>query len=330
MAYSREIGRDFWFDFDNQTLFQRTPEISDALSRAYFRHGFSLDTPMNALRVSFGGSDHPTVFREAIVAGKNGFIDLAKLQLEIMDAHLSDDESIQNAFEDFGQGVLFDDRPTRPLGRRIHMMDGTPDTWVGYHRWHAFSRAAVLFGADARWLHVNRCIALAWAIQSEANPTVDDPANPELEDSRIRELRESWMNLPAEKLDWAFVNHSSRAPHSNLLPGWSPDMGRYAKVQELLRAAATNGTPLHADGSGREHGRFWALPYTDFMALPPIYGHPLIAEPGPERGARSNLVKVLKGSLSGIPQMPLNNPPMQEADIQFIQDWIDDGCPEDA
>lgn len=329
MPYTRDKGRDFWFDFDNQTLFQRTPAVDDAMRRAYFDHGLSFDSLMNALRVSLTGNNHPAQFLAVAQPGRDGFLDLAAIQLGIMTAHLSDDAEIQSAYEDFGQGVLFDARPQRPPGRKVHMMDGTPDTWVGYHRWHAFARAAVLLGADPRWLHINRSLALAWAIQSEADPAIDNANNPGLPSARLQALRSAWMTAPPDKLDWAFANHT-RAPQENLLPAWSPPLGRYARVQQILDAAATDGHPSHIDDSGDERGRFWQLPYAQFMALPPIYGHSLIASPGPNRGARSALVRVLQGPLTNppIPRMPLNRPSVALADIQFIQNWIDADCPE--
>jgi hypothetical protein len=327
MAYTRDKGREFWIDFDNQARFSST--FDDAYAKAYFDHGLSFDSIMNALRVSFARADHPAHFESVIRASRDGFRELASMQLTIMDAHLDDDAGIQSAFEDFGQGVLFDDRPSRPTGIKIHMMDGSPDTWVGYHRWHAFARAAVLLGADPRWLHINRCISLAWAIQTEANPTVDSPTNPGLTNVRLDALRQAWIALPPEKLDWAFVNNSTRAPLASLMPVWSAALGRYARMQQLLGVAATDGAPSHVDDAGVAHGRFWELSYSDFMALPPIYGHTLIAAPGPNRGDRSDLVKVLKGPLpDGIPRMPRFRPAMDPADIQFIQDWIDADCPE--
>ena len=82
MAYTREKGRDFWFDFDNQTLFERTSEVDDALARAYFNHGLSFDSVMNALRVSFARSDHPTRFEDLVLPGKDGFLDLRFLRGE--------------------------------------------------------------------------------------------------------------------------------------------------------------------------------------------------------------------------------------------------------
>ncbi len=324
--------RDFWYDFDNQTLFRRTDEVDEAIQQAYVRQGMTPDSVSELLRASFSRPDHPQSFIDGVAAGKNGFLALASIQLTIMDAHLPNPNAIQRAFEHFGQGVLFDDRPPRPSTRRIHMMDGTRDTWVGWQRWHGFMRAATLLGADAdRWLHLNRCMALAWAIQTEANPEIDNPANPGLPDERLALLRAAWMSLSIEQLDWAFASHRYRAPTLDALvaAGVMPlaenvQPLRYARVQQILDDA-TGGTanPIHSG-----HGRFWLLPLADLLALPPIYDQPLFADPGPDRGARSAMVKILKGELPDFPRMPLDRPPVSDDDIQYIQDWIDAGFPE--
>jgi len=133
------------------------------------------------------------------------------------------------------------------------------------------------------------------------------------------------MSLNTKQLEWAFVTHRYRAPSLDALKAASMNEGgRYAKVQRILDETVGDLNPFHAG-----HGRFWLLPLNEFLSLPPIYGHSLIADPGPNRGERSALVKVLKGQLPGIPQMPLNRPPLNDDAIRFIQDWIDDGCPED-
>ena len=89
------------------------------------------------------------------------------------------------------------------------------------------------------------------------------------------------------------------------------------------RPAVTRSPFIHAG-----QGRFWLLPLNEFLALPPIYGQQLIADPGPDRGARSALVGILKNELPDFPQMPLNRPPVAENNIQYIRDWIDAGFPE--
>ncbi len=54
----------------------------------------------------------------------------------------------------------------------------------------------------------------------------------------------------------------------------------------------------------------------------------VIETEGENRGARSGLVRALRGALRGFPPMPLRRPPMKDEDIQTIEDWIDDGTPE--
>lgn len=324
--YSREKGRDFWYDFDNQTLWNRTPAVTGALQRGYFSQGLSLDSLADELRASFAREEHPQPFVARIEAGGPGLWDLAAIQLQIINAHLSDSDAIRSAFEDFGQGVLFDDRDPRPPGRRIHMMDGTPDTWVGYQRWYAFMRAARLLGSGPqRWLDLQRALGLAWAIQTEADPAVDNPNNPGLPAERLALLRTRWTSLSAEQLDWAFATHRFRAPSPDALtamrapaPTADAQPFTYAHVQQIFNNGAGNAQPNY-DGQGR----FWLLPLEEFLKLPPIYGQQLIAAPGANRGARSPLVQILRGTLPNFPQMPLNRPPLSGEDIAHVQAWID-------
>lgn len=103
-------------------------------------------------------------------------------------------------------------------------------------------------------------------------------------------------------------------------------MKYYARVQELLNNAARGAHPYH-DGKGR----FWEKPLSEFKQLV-IYGEQLIADAGPDRGARSNLIKALRGEApfddSKFNRMPSGLPPMPPEDIQFIQNWIDMDMPD--
>jgi hypothetical protein len=161
---------------------------------------------------------------------------------------------------------------------------------------------------------------------------VDQPNNPGLPSNRLQELRETWMSLPVEKLDWAFVNNRTRAPLPNSLPEWHPDLGRYARVQQILRDSVTHGSPQHIGANGIPLGRFWELNYADFMAITTVNGVQVIADPGPDRGERSGLVQMLNGTeptfFPGFVMPPSPNAPLNATDIQFIQDWIDADCPE--
>ena len=72
----------------------------------------------------------------------NSIIFLAQKQLDILNKSFgNDNESEQRAFEDFGQGILFDDRAPRPVNNRVHMMD---EGQFGFYRWHTFIRTACI------------------------------------------------------------------------------------------------------------------------------------------------------------------------------------------
>ena len=74
---------------------------------------------------------------------------------------------------------------------------------IGYHRWHAIVRATIMVGIDARrWTEIDRYVALAWAIQSEAKP-VQDTENPGLSEERLQALRDTWLRRDLDELDAA-------------------------------------------------------------------------------------------------------------------------------
>src|SRR5665213_3908980 len=110
---------------------------------------------------------------------------------------------------------------------------------------------------------------------------------------------------------------------------------RYAKVREILSASARGRA---ASGAGAATP-FWDESLEHFKEAS-IYGVRLIAPEQPESccasgsaSARSGLIKALRGEAPfdgrQYPPMPWGGAPVAAADIQFIADWIDDGCPPD-
>jgi tyrosinase len=102
-------------------------------------------------------------------------------------------------------------------------------------------------------------------------------------------------------------------------------MGNYERVQAILNQATGEGTPSHD-----RKGKFWDLPLQDFLVLS-IYGIRVIApEETPNRGANSGLVIALKGEPpfdgTDFDRMPQGRPPVGNTDIDWIRQWIDDGC----
>lgn len=201
---SRARAIEFWFDFDlayNPGFGQVSQEVLRAYSVVR-----GPDFPRARWREHRLRGTYPEGFVRDMTPMKDALLFLADGQLAIIDRHFGGDaDAERSAFEDFGQGVLFDDR--RPPGEKIHKMDvGGPDNPpIGYHRWHAFNRAIVVVGGDAeRWRTVDRNVGLAWAIQSEARPEEDRPDNPGLPPERLAALRAQWTAMTADELDAAF------------------------------------------------------------------------------------------------------------------------------
>jgi tyrosinase len=143
----------------------------------------------------------------------------------------------------------------------------------------------------------------------------------------------------------------------------TPQWTRYQRVKAILSQAAGDANPSY-----QGYGKFWEMPLQQWLevviygvrmiapATPTAkaLGLPLSA-PGlcchtaaegqvevpaasvasgrrPGRGAASGLVIGLKGQCpfdgTQFPRLPWDGNPVSDADIQFIEDWIDDGCPE--
>ncbi len=127
---------------------------------------------------------------------------------------------------------------------------------------------------------------------------------------------------------------------------------RYERVRAILNSAS-EGSSADYDG----YGRFWERPLDEFLELS-IYGVRMIAPPSgaatdtsdegggtccggsgsdspapsdPTRGPRSGLIIGLRGQPpfdgSQFPRLPWGGKPVSDADIDFISDWINDGCP---
>lgn len=327
-GHSRERAIDFWFAFDQSFLFDRPPEVAAAFPIAY------PDGNLNDLVDFAKGATSDAELAQRVAGRQAGLLLLAEVQDRIMRAHFPDPADLQRAFEDFGQGVLFDGRNPRPTSRRIHMMDGTADDWVGYHRWYAFARAVLALGAPAaRWSLISRFVGLAWAIQSEAEPVNDSPFNAGLPEERLATLRTAWLNASDIALHKAFLSYSGlfqspnhvgqvRAPAPETLASDDGIGLIFADIRDLLDAATASASPIHGGAA-----RFWHLPRDQFMNAA-IYGVPVVASEGADRGARSGLVQALRGTLAGFPAMPLNRPPLSGSQIDAIEAWVDRGCPE--
>jgi hypothetical protein len=203
MVYSRQLGTNFWYEFDNFFLWDERQDILKArgsvsdIDRICKEHKINGTYPIDYI-------DEVKQDEERI----NSITFLAQKQLDIIIKTFGNDiESQQRAFEDFGQGILFDDRPPRPLNNRVHMMD---EGQFGFYSWHTFIRTAALLNNESeRWLNVDRHIGLACAIDSEQRPRQstndgNNPNNSEIFHEILDKLRSFWLQLNFEELDTEF------------------------------------------------------------------------------------------------------------------------------
>lgn len=203
MTNGRTRSKEFWFEFDNvfNVQFGLVPdEVSAAYDAIPPQHH-----PARRWRAHRDAHTYPDGFRAEMNDLRDPLLFLSAKQVELLDRHFGGDpDAERTAFEQFGEGVLFDDR--RPKGDKIHKMDYASDGIPrSYHVWHPFIMASVMVGADpGRWLQIDRTVALAWAIQSEARPVEDAPDNPGLLPARLVELRSIWLNLSFDQLDREF------------------------------------------------------------------------------------------------------------------------------
>lgn len=106
-------------------------------------------------------------------------------------------------------------------------------------------------------------------------------------------------------------------------------MTRYERVQQILDQAVNN-TDFGA------HHAFWRALTRDAFVQKSVFGLPLVKLGD---GPNSNLVLALRGHAPfganiGTPnarfnRMPDGFPSVSDPDIAFIQNWINDGCPND-
>ena len=81
----------------------------------------------------------------------------------------------------------------------------------------------------------------------------------------------------------------------------------------------------------RAHGPFWRGMTRDQFVAAEVFNRALVTV---GRGSESHLVRALRGlepfDGTAFRRMPAGRPPVPSADIDFIERWIDDGCPEEA
>lgn len=198
MAYTTEQGRKFWYDFDKATKYDTA-----FMDRVRLAGAGVIQTVFANTRAQ---QNYPADFRAFVTPLRDHWLVMAEAQTSIIRSTFHDDwADVQRAFEDFGQGVLYDPDPERGQSNdMIHTMDVQGlDPPVGYHRWHASIRAIQLLqiGDSQWWDRLASLLVLTWAIQSEARPRQQTQPNPGLSAQRLSALRSAWQGLDQARID---------------------------------------------------------------------------------------------------------------------------------
>lgn len=99
------------------------------------------------------------------------------------------------------------------------------------------------------------------------------------------------------------------------------DIKSYADVQEMLSSFVN----INGINVGRPHMKFWTnLSYDKFIkAEVPNVGVKIL-KCGDAKN--SNLIKILKGTLTGFPRMPLGGPYFPDEQIESLEKWVEADC----
>ena len=133
-------------------------------------------------------------------------------------------DAVQQSFELFGQGVMFDQRRNHADYDfwSIHGMDSTypNNPPIGYYGWYTFIRAySVVAGVEsADLLHFARCVTIAAVIQNAlkpkgvSGPTKTNPHNPPIAPATLTQLRSQYMSLSFPALDKLYATADATSP----------------------------------------------------------------------------------------------------------------------
>ncbi|NEC92588.1 Tat pathway signal sequence domain protein [Streptomyces sp. SID12501] len=197
-------ANEFWYEYDEMSYYTPSQEMKDAVGAIITPFGGFTKT-YDAWVATRTSGRYPRSFLELIQPNKAAFEVLSREQIKVYDRFYGNDpQGLVLAFQEYGQGTLFD--PRRPVGQKVHMMNYTPPSPThAYHRWHPFLAGFALLGIERRyWTHINRLAGTAWELQSLAQPITDRPDNPHLPRHTVRHITAKWLCRDRQELDTAF------------------------------------------------------------------------------------------------------------------------------
>ncbi|GAA0340109.1 Tat pathway signal sequence domain protein [Streptomyces blastmyceticus] len=197
-------ANEFWYQYDQKFYVQPTPETGQAIGKIVGPMG-GFQAIWDVWLQHYKGGAYPQSFIDLVAPSRDSLVLLSREQRGVYDTYFAGrPDDLVLAFQEFGQGTLYDPRPT--AGNRIHMMNFTPpDPTHSYHRWHMFLRAFALLGIDGDWwTHIHRLAGLGWELHSIAKPRIDATDNPHLSKALVDRLTKKWLKRSPAEIDQAF------------------------------------------------------------------------------------------------------------------------------
>ncbi|NXY98120.1 Tat pathway signal sequence domain protein [Streptomyces sp. BR123] len=197
-------ANEFWYDYDEMSYYNPTEELKAAVGAITAPFG-GFTKSYDAWAATRQGGRYPRSWMELIEPRRAEFELLSRAQRAVYDKWYGrDPKGLVFAFQEFGQGTLFD--PRRPAGNKVHMMNYTPPSAThAYHRWHPYLQSFQLLGIDRQfWAHINRLVGAAWEIQSIAQPVTDRNDNKHISKHVVRQVTAKWLCRSNERMNQAF------------------------------------------------------------------------------------------------------------------------------
>jgi hypothetical protein len=200
-------ANEFWYEYDERFYYNPTPDLVEAVDVITQPFGDFTQTDA-AWAAARSSGRYPRSFIELIAPNKDAFELLSEAQREVYDEFYGrDPQGLLFAFQEFGQGVLFD--PRRPAGNKVHMMNYTPPAFThAYHRWHPFLAGFQLLNVDKKWwTQINRLAGTAWELQSIGQPVNDANDNKRLSRRTVQGVTRKWARRSSTQIDAAFDSY---------------------------------------------------------------------------------------------------------------------------
>ncbi|MCX5193839.1 Tat pathway signal sequence domain protein [Streptomyces sp. NBC_00249] len=195
---------EFWYDYDQMSYYTPSDEMKAAVGAITAPFG-GFTKSYDAWAATRKGGRYPRSWMELIEPNRAHFEVLSRCQKAVYDKwYHHDPKGLVFAFQEFGQGTLFD--PRRPAGNKVHMMNFTPPDFThAYHRWHPYLQSFQLLGIDRSfWAHINRLVGAAWELQSLAQPKTDANDNKHLPKHVVNRVTAKWLVRSNDRINKAF------------------------------------------------------------------------------------------------------------------------------